>query len=206
MAARQSAVDHVAPQRTPVSASELSASIGRAYTRVTGMTPTANILNCLSAQASVETAAGGSMYNFNFGGVKGVGPHGQSANCLTHEVVDGKDVTVRQDFRAYASLDEGAEDYVRLMTQRFGGALQWASTGSLDGFAHALKQAGYYTANEGDYAAALKAACPGASAAGASVLPVPAWPVALPTSVDVSRVVEALSASALKIADSSSSG
>jgi len=197
------AVRHVDPERTPVGVGDLRAAIGRAYTRVTGKAPSASLVNSLTAQASLETAGGRSMYNFNFGGVKGAGPGGQTANCLTHEVIGGKDVTVHQDFRAYASLDEGAEDYVRLMVQKFGGALPYAASGSLDGFAHALKQAGYYTASEADYAAALKSASGGGSAVTDSpVLPVPSSS-SFASSVDVARLFDALSQSALKIAEPS---
>lgn len=203
----QRAIESVAPQRTPVPVSDLRAAISRAYTRVTGQAPPANVLQSLSAQATLETGGGSAMYNFNFGGVKGASPHGQSASCLTHEVVNGKDTTVRQNFRAYASLDEGAEDYVRVMVQKFGGALACAAAGNLDGFAHALKAAGYYTASETDYASALKACSGEPTAQGNSaLLPVPSWPVTFPSSIDVARLADALSASALKIAEPSSSG
>jgi hypothetical protein len=194
----------VAPERTPVSVAALRQAIGRAYQRVTGQAPSATLLQSLTAQASLETGAGSSMYNYNFGGVKGAGPGGLSANCLTHEVVNGEDVTVRQKFRAYGSLDEGAEDYVRVLVQRFGHALPSAAGGNLDGFAHALKQAGYYTASEGDYAAALKGASAAAgSVASIDVLPVPSSS-GFANSVDVTRLFDALSASALRIADPSS--
>ncbi len=191
----------VAPERTPVAVRELRAALGRAYVRVTGAPATSAVLQTLTAQASVETGRGQSMYNFNFGGVKGASPRGQSASCLTHEVTGGQTVTVRQSFRAYASLDEGAEDYVRLMVTRFGGAMPSAATGNLDSFAHALKQAGYYTASESDYAAALKGASGELPASPCSpVLPVPCAS-SLPTSIDVARLFDALSGAALRIAD-----
>ncbi len=194
----------VAPERTPVGTGQIQAAIGRAYTRVTGTPPSPALLQSLSAQASLETAGGRSMYNFNFGGVKGAGPHGESATCLTHEVIDGKDLTVHQRFRAYASLDEGAEDYVRVVVQKFGGAIPYAAAGNLDAFAHALKQAGYYTASETDYAAALRSASASLPAAPASpLLPVPTA-ASLPSSLDVTRLFDALSASALRIGEPSS--
>jgi hypothetical protein len=191
----------VAPERTAVSVGDIQGAIARAYNRIVGAPPSANVLKTLSAQAVVETGAGRSMYNFNFGGVKGASPAGQSAECLTHEVIGGTDVTVHQQFRAYSTLDEGADDYVRLMLHRFGGAMPSAAQGDLDGFAHALKQAGYYTAGESDYAVALKSASAALPDSGRSgLLPVPS-PTSLPTSVDITRVFDALSRSALRIAD-----
>jgi flagellum-specific peptidoglycan hydrolase FlgJ len=172
---------------------------------VTGRTATPALLQSLTAQASLETGAGHSMYNYNFGGVKGASPTGQSASCLTHEVIGGQDVTLHQSFRAYQSLDDGAEDYVRVMVQRFGGAMAAGSTGNLDGFAHALKQAGYYTASETDYASALKSASAAMGApqsSEAALLPVPSSS-SFASSVDVSRLFDALSLSAIHIADPS---
>jgi hypothetical protein len=191
----------VAPERTSVGVADLEAAIRRAYIRVTGSAPTSDVLRSLSAQASVETAAGQSMYNFNFGGIKGAGPHGLSASCVTHEVVGGTEVTVRQSFRAYASLDDGAEDYVRVLLTRFGGALPSARSGDLTGFAHALKQAGYYTASEQDYAAALTRASAALPPSGVTCTSPSAAAGGFPSDVEISRLVDALSASALRIAD-----
>jgi hypothetical protein len=190
----------VQPERTQASMPDIQAALSRAYTRVTGSAPSAATLRTLTAQAAVETGGGGSMYNFNFGGVKGAGPGGLSARCLTHEVIGDKDVVVHQDFRAYASLDEGAVDYVTTMVHRFGGAMQVAATGNLDGFAHALKQAGYYTASESSYASALKCAAAAAPQPSGSGVSIPNAPPIL-SAADLARLYDALSTSALSIAD-----
>ena len=128
------------------------------------------------ARVELETAHGTSMINYNFGGIKGVGPSGLTARAKTPEVIDGKAKTIVDGFRAYRTLDEGAEDYVRLLKGHFSGALSAADAGSMDGFAHELKRAGYYTASEHDYASALRSiagqkpstAAPAPSAAPAS--------------------------------------
>ena len=96
------------------------------------------------------------MYNFNFGGIKGAGPHGEVARCRTKEVVNGHEIEIRDGFRAYRSIDEGAVDYVKTMRAQFGSALARAEAGDVDGFAHALKEKRYYTADEGAYASALR--------------------------------------------------
>ncbi|MBX3258184.1 MAG: glucosaminidase domain-containing protein [Labilithrix sp.] len=146
----------VEPQRTSVTRADLRGAIGRAHQRLTGRAPSAEMLDVLTAHASLETGSGAKMYNYNFGGIKGAGPNGETARCRTKEVIDGREVEIRDGFRAYRSLDEGALDYVRLMRDRFGGAVARAEAGDVDGFARALKQARYYTADESKYASALR--------------------------------------------------
>lgn len=156
-AGRTAAAIEVEPQRTSVARGELRAAIDRAHREVTGRAASAELLDVLSAHASLETGGGDRMYNYNFGGIKGRGPSGETARCRTKEVVGGREIAIRDGFRAYRSLDEGAVDYVRLMRTRFGAAVARAEAGDVDGFAHALKQAQYYTADESKYASALRA-------------------------------------------------
>lgn len=143
---------NVEPRRTSVTRSDLKGAITRALTKLDGTVPAAALVDTLTAHASLETASGASMYNYNFGGIKGQSPKGSTAIIKTHEVLNGKDVVIKDGFRAYDSLDEGAVDYVKTIRSRFGGALASASQGDAAGFAHALKSAGYYTASEADYA------------------------------------------------------
>lgn len=146
---------YVEPTRTPVARADLRAAIGRAYHKLTGKAPSGSLLDTLTAHASLETGSGSQMYNYNFGGIKGRSPTGETARCRTKEVENGREIEIRDGFRAYRTLDDGALDYVRLMRDRFGGAVSRAEAGDLDGFAHALKKAAYYTADETKYAAAL---------------------------------------------------
>jgi len=145
----------VEPTKTPVSKEQLRGAIRRGLEAVTGHAPSAKLVDVLTAHASLETASGARMYNFNFGGIKGASPSGQTAVCRTHEVLDGRDVVIKDGFRAYTTLDEGALDYVRTMKERFAGALEPASRGDVAAFAASLKRAGYYTASEADYARGL---------------------------------------------------
>lgn len=151
----------VEPHLTPASPDKLRDAIARAYKKLTGRAPSAVTLDVLTAQASLETASGTRMYNFNFGGIKGRGPTGETARCKTHEVIAGKDVTIRDGFRAYRTLDEGAIDYVKLMRDQFPRAMDQAARGNVSGFAKALKQSHYYTADETAYATALHGLMPG---------------------------------------------
>jgi hypothetical protein len=189
----------VDPTRTPVSQTELRAAIDRAYRRVMGKAPSSALLDNLTAQASVETGRGAQMYNYNFGGIKGSSPTGQTAQCLTHEVVGGKEIAVKQGFRAYASIDQGAEDYVRVLKKSFGVALGKAELADVGGFAHALKQAGYYTASESDYANALRSQTGAATPAAAPAAAKPDLDTFF-DSLSLARIQTALSESALRIA------
>jgi flagellar protein FlgJ len=194
----------VDPTRTPVARTDLRAAIDRAYRSVTGKAASSTLLDNLTAQASLETGGGAQMYNYNFGGIKGESPTGQTAQCLTHEVIGGKELTVRQGFRAYGSIDEGAEDYVRVLRKNFGAALGKAEHADVDGFAHALKQAGYFTASESDYANALR----GQSGATSPTTPADPSLDKFFDSASLTRICNALSESALRIAspDHDSSG
>ena len=143
-------------QRTSVSRADLRGAIGRAHQKITGSAPSPALLDVLTAHASLETGSGAKMYNFNFGGIKGASPSGETARMRTKEVIGGHEIEIRDGFRSYRTLDEGALDYVRLMRNRFGAAVARAEAGDIDGFAHALKQAHYYTADESKYASALR--------------------------------------------------
>jgi flagellum-specific peptidoglycan hydrolase FlgJ len=142
------------------------------------------------------------MYNFNFAGIKGVGPSGLTAEYGTHEVIGGHDVAMKQGFRAYTSLAEGAHDYVSVLRSRFPQAFGLAVTGNVDGFAHALKQAHYYTADEGQYAKGLRAAAgiQSASVQTASTA-IHALPSDLATSTELSRILDMVASTAARIAD-----
>src|SRR5512138_2257967 len=90
--ARASTRTVVDAQRTAVSRADLRSAIGRAHQRLTGAAASAQLLDVLTAHASLETGSGGHMYNFNFGGIKGVSPSGETARCRTKEIQNGKEV------------------------------------------------------------------------------------------------------------------
>ncbi len=202
----RAAAREVEPTRTPVSRPEIRAALARAHQEVTGHAATPALLDTLTAQASLETAGGAKMYNYNFGGIKGQGPTGLTAKCRTFEVEGGKQVHIRDGFRAYTSLDEGAKDYIGLMRGQFKSAVAKAESGDVRGFAHELREAHYYTASEADYAAALGAA---PAASGASRGAPPAWGLGRPpeplvpsemlSASQLTRILEAVSASVAQI-------
>lgn len=198
-------------QRTPASSSEIRGALSRAVQQVTGQPARPSLLAVLTAHASLETGAGRAMYNYNFGGIKGTGPSGLTASSATREVVDGRSVATRAGFRAYNSIDEGAHDYVSLLSRRYPEALQAAAGGDVDGFAHALRQGGYYSATELSYTNGLRGILgmpqhEGSGAATEGPAPtavasaVSGDATAFSTMATLGRVMDALSASALSIA------
>jgi flagellar protein FlgJ len=186
----------VEARRTPASLQDIRAALSRALEGATGQRPSASALDVLEAQVSLETARGGQMYNFNFGGIKGSSPAGMTATYMTREVLGGQNVHLEQGFRAYGSLDEGARDYVSVLRDRFPAAFAQAAAGRVDGFAHALKQSHYYTASEQEYDAGLRTAG-GLGGAPEAIQPPPSE---FSTSAELSRVLDAVAASAARIA------
>lgn len=142
-------VDGVA---TIVDGDDMAASIGRGYQHVTGGLPSYNMLRMLTSQAFLETASGRRMNNYNFGNVHGKTASGQSAVLPDKDASGGVYYT---NFRAYDSLDDGAADYVRLITTGYSNTLPFAEAGDIQGFASALKSKGYYESPQASYAAGL---------------------------------------------------
>lgn len=142
----------VAPQRTRITPDEASSALSRAYQQVTGERPNEQTVALLTAQWAHETAHGASMYNYNFGGIKGTGPSGLSVEQKTKEGWGSTERKITDRFRAYDSIDDGAADYVKLLTQRYPEAITAAKNGDATGFVHGLKQRGYFTGDERAYA------------------------------------------------------
>lgn len=142
--------------RTATSRAEMRAAIGRAEQRLTGRAPSPATVDLYTAQACLETGSGRSMYNFNFGGIKGTSPSGMTAVSATHEWEGTTRYRTQAHFRAYASLDEGAQDFLSLLHRRYGGAVAAAERGDVDGYARALKAGGYFTGPEARYANDLR--------------------------------------------------
>ena len=138
-------------QRTQMTASAASAELRKAWGRVTGETPDDKTVALLTAQWAHETAHGASMYNYNFGGIKGTGPTGLSVEQHTKEGWGRSERQITDRFRAYESPAAGADDYVRLLTQRFPEAANAARIGDSEGFVHGLKQRGYFTGDAQAY-------------------------------------------------------
>jgi flagellum-specific peptidoglycan hydrolase FlgJ len=150
-AARATKASLVKPFRTQLAAAETQVLLKDALTRVTGEEPSNDCVAILTAQWAHETGRGASMYNYNFGGIKGTGPSGMAVAQRTKEGWGSTEKTITDNFRAYASAEEGATDYVKLLARRFPEALEAAKSGDAVGTVRALKDKGYFTGNEAAY-------------------------------------------------------
>jgi hypothetical protein len=128
-----------------------SAVLRRAWTSVTGETPDEKTVALLTAQWAHETGHGSSMYNYNFGGIKGTGPTGLSVEQQTKEGWGSSEQRITDRFRAYEDAESGAKDYVQLLTHRFPEAANAAKRGDAVGFVQGLKQRGYFTGDARAY-------------------------------------------------------
>lgn len=97
------------------------------------------------AQAALETGWGSSTIADakNLFGIKGTGPAG-SVRVPTQEVVNGRRVTINDNFRKYNTWMESIEDHSRLLqNSRYAKAMQ--NRNNPDQFARELQRAGYAT-------------------------------------------------------------
>jgi len=141
----------VPPVRTRLDGTQASDALRAAWTQVTGQPPSEHTVAILTAQWAHETGNGASMYNYNFGGIKGTGPSGLSVSQRTKEGFGATEHTITDRFRAYRTAEEGATDYVKLLTKRFPEAVRAAQAGDPAAFVSGLKQRGYFTGDAGAY-------------------------------------------------------
>ena len=86
-------------------------------------------------------------------GVKGKSSSGNSTRFVTHEnMPGGQRVSQVDEFRAFASYAEAADDYASLIVRRYSGALAFKS----DPVKFAEAVAGRHYATDPDYAKKLK--------------------------------------------------
>lgn len=99
----------------------------------------------LTAHTSIESAWGNefSRKNNNFGGIKGKG----SGKVKTKEYSPEKGYyTVNDSFKSYVSIDDFADDYVKMLKNKFG-----AFNGTPDQYLANIRKHGYFTARLEDY-------------------------------------------------------
>jgi hypothetical protein len=141
----------VVPVKTELTTEQASSLLADAYRKVTGEAPSNECTALLTAQWAHETGRGSSMINYNFGGIKGAGPDGDSVLCSTREGWGKSEVRIKDGFRAYRTAEDGAVDYVALLQRRYPDALDAAQRGDPNEMVRALKRGGYFTGNEDAY-------------------------------------------------------
>ena len=137
--------------KTQLSAGQAQEALRVAWEKVTGEAPSDKTLALITAQWAHETGSGASMYNYNFAGIKGTGPSGLSVAQRTREGYGENERRIVDNFRAYRSAEEGATDYVQLLSRRFPEAVAGAQKGDPAAFVRGLKSKGYFTGHEGSY-------------------------------------------------------
>jgi hypothetical protein len=122
----------VAPELTPATVAEVKGALAAAFKAIVGSPAPDIALSVLAAQSALETASWQKMRNWNLGFIT----HG--SDNFDWFVLGGSNLL---HFRAYASLDQGAADYVTYLNKR--GLLDFAASGDLQGYVNRLKEIRY---------------------------------------------------------------
>lgn len=148
--------------QTILSPADAMDSIADAYEAVIGGEIPTRLLLALTAQSALETARWRSMWNWNFGNIRGTGDAGWTS-FQAGEIINGKEVILQpgagNKFAAYSDRLAGARGLVNFLCvashppapNRFQSAIDAAMRGDLIGYVRGLKAGGYFTANEGTY-------------------------------------------------------
>jgi hypothetical protein len=144
--------------KTSVSEAQMAQAIIESWQELFGTTPSKSQVAIILSQNALETGHRNSMWNFNIGNITtdGKGPYDFFDDLPTQEQVKpGKWVKMNLKYRAYPSLKEGTKDYLKLLKRRYPNAWENIINPDPAAFSKALKQRGYYTANEAPYTKSL---------------------------------------------------
>ncbi len=108
----------------------------------------------LIAQGALESAWGQHVKGNAFFGIKGHSPSGASVTFNTHEVEAGKSLAITDRFRAYANLEDAADDYGRFLASNPRYRTCFAFSDNPEKFVDSLAAAKYAT--DPNYATKLK--------------------------------------------------
>ena len=140
---------------------EATYALREAWHKVYGQYPSDKSLGVLWAKSALETGRWKSIHCYNFGNIKkkrasSTGPDDGHFFTMFRcgEIINGKNMMFdpphyQTHFRAYKTVADGAEDYIRFVSQktRYKKAWQKVIEGDPKGYAYELKIAGYYTAS-----------------------------------------------------------
>ena len=120
-------------------ADQLYRVLGEAYVRVHGREPTPTELQFYTAQSLRETS--GNLVSNNFGQIGNFSTQQPNTYAVKY-TVGSKDVTAY--FKSYATLEEGADAYIRLITTQNPNVVTAAQSGDTLGYMTSLAQQGYF--------------------------------------------------------------
>jgi hypothetical protein len=146
--------------RTQVSESQMAHAFIESWKQLFHTEPTKEQISLLMAQNSLETGNRKQMWNFNVGNIttNGKGSYDFFDDLPTDEQIQpGVWKRMNLKYRAYPSLVDGAKDYLKLLSGKSYSNV-WSNIVNPNpvAFSKALKQRGYYTANEAPYTKGLK--------------------------------------------------
>lgn len=111
-------------------------------------------ISVLIAQAALESGWGFHVKRNSYFGIKLHRSKGAATSFTTTEFINGKEVTMKDSFRAYANFGEAAEDYGKFLTTNPRYKNAFAYSNNPYRFANALQSSGYAT--DPQYAKKLK--------------------------------------------------
>jgi hypothetical protein len=149
---------------TPCDAPTYLRAIRGGLETLSGRTPSNAHVAVLTAQSALESGRWKSMHRFNPGNIKASDTYGYLfCQFRCNEVIGGKvqwfePPHPQTNFRAFLDLETGVLDYLRFLSQRARYSSSWhaAESGDPALFVHALKNAGYFTADEAPYRRAVQ--------------------------------------------------
>jgi len=97
------------------------------------------------AQSAQETGWGRKVVNNAYFGIKGRAPSGNSTDFQTTEVVNGKVIHIKAQFRAYRDYADAADDYGRFLNENTRYRSAFASKKDPIKFVEEIARAGYAT-------------------------------------------------------------
>lgn len=145
--------------KTQVSEPQMAQAIIAAWRELFHTVPTKQQVNLILAQNAFETGHRKSMYNYNVGNIttNGKGPFNFYDDLTTKEQVNrGVWKSMNLKYRAYPSLKDGVKDYLNFLSgKNYSQAWQHILHPNPAAFSKALKNSGYYTADEKPYTEGL---------------------------------------------------
>lgn len=141
--------------KTEVSESQLAQALIEAWKSLFGNMPSKEQIAMLLSQNALETEHRKSMWNYNVGNVTtdGKGSHNYFDDLTTEEQTSpGQWKKKNLKYRAFDSLKDGAIDYLNFISSgKYSQAWQHILHPDPKSYSKALKQSGYYTADEAPY-------------------------------------------------------
>lgn len=154
--------------QTNVTESQMAQAMIEAWKSLFGTQPSKEQIAILMSQNALETGHRKSMWNYNVGNIttdgKGKYDYWEGLDWLYQSLPPDQTgiprrqkKTIQLKYRAYPSLIEGAKDYLKVISSgRYAKAWENILHPNIEEYSKALKQSGYYTADEAPYTKGLQ--------------------------------------------------